>query len=236
MSCTVGLIVTVDGVRCDCEKQFEYRDKTESRRKRSLLVSEEDDIVDKVYKHRLIDHLDRLSSGSFDLSFYDRNFSDKSTMDQLMAIHEAQPLTAEAIYFKDEYLLDIVYYLKHFAFDQSIQFIQSTGIEILCDMQSIIHEHRDLINLSLSSTPSVDISHKKKEFVNRRRRVRQYKPKVEEAGPGLAVPVFSPESHEQVLLLQKNIRGWLSRRHYLDTKFAVHILQSKFKELYLKSK
>lgn len=227
--------MTVDGVRCDCEKQFEYRDKNDSRRKRSLLVSEEDDIVDKVYKHRLIDHLDRLSSGSFDLSFYDRNFSDRSTMDQLSAIHEAQPLTADAIYFKDEFHLDVVYYLKHFAFDQSIQFIQTTGIEIVCDLQSIMDEHRDLINLSLSSTPSVDISHKKKEFVNRRRRVRQYKPKVE-AATGLAAPVFAAESHEQVLLLQKNIRGWLSRRHYLDTKFAVHILQSKFKELCLKSK
>ena len=209
----------------------------ESRWKRSLLVSEEDDIVDKVYKHRLIDHLDRLSSGSFDLSFFDRNFSDRSTMDQLSAIHEAQPLTADAIYFKDEFHLDVVYYLKHFAFDQSIQFIQATGIEIVCDLQSIIDEHRDLINLSLSSTPSVDISHKKKEFVNRRRRVRQYKPKAE-AGPGLAVgaPVWAGESQEQVLLLQKNIRGWLSRRHYLDTKFAVHILQSKFKELSLRHK
>lgn len=201
-----------------------------------MLVSEEDDIVDKVYKHRLADHLDRLSSGSFDLSFYDRNFSDRSTMDQLSSIHETQSLTSEAIYFKDEYHLDIVYYLKHFMFDQSIQFVQSTGIEIICDIQSIIHEHRDLINLSLSSTPSVDITDKKKEFVNRRRRVRQYKPKVEETVAGESVPVFTPESHEQVLLLQKNIRGWLSRRHYLDTKFAVHILQSKFKELYLKSK
>lgn len=34
-------------------------------------------------------------------------------------------------------------------------------------------------------------------------------------------------SQEQVKLIQKNVRGWLLRRQFQDTKFAVKILQSR---------
>lgn len=49
-------------------------------------------------------------------------------------------------------------------------------------------------------------------------------------------------SQDQVKLIQKNVRGWLLRRQFQDTKYAVKILQSRkilssdFKELFTKVK
>lgn len=43
-------------------------------------------------------------------------------------------------------------------------------------------------------------------------------------------------SQDQVKLIQKNVRGWLLRRQFHDTKFAVKILQSRKLKLYQISK
>lgn len=106
----------------------------------------------------------------------------------------------------------------------------------------------------------------RKEFVNRRRRIRNYELRrkqrelghCESKSPRDRSSVQEEESRtdsminqkfaftgnqEQVKLIQKNVRGWLLRRQYHDTKFAVKILQSRklffhsdFKELLTKIK
>lgn len=92
----------------------------------------------------------------------------------------------------------------------------------------------------------------KREFINRRRRLRDLrnqrqqnkKSAVEIQEDRLLSASFNfSGSQEQVKLIQKNVRGWLNRRQYSDTKFAVKILQTRnlttnkdLKELYLKVK
>lgn len=82
----------------------------------------------------------------------------------------------------------------------------------------------------------------KREFLNRRKRRRDLERQkklrhtaAEANADDLLERQFKYSgSQEQVMLIQKNVRGWLLRRQYHDTKFAVKILQSHFKELYLR--
>lgn len=76
----------------------------------------------------------------------------------------------------------------------------------------------------------------KREFINRRRRLRDLrnrrqqnkKSPVEVQEDQLLTASFNfSGSQEQVKLIQKNVRGWLNRRQYSDTKFAVKILQTR---------
>ena len=88
----------------------------------------------------------------------------------------------------------------------------------------------------------------RRDFINRRKRMRNIerniKNRVDEKMPnvrtgdssGIINPQLFGESQEQVKLIQKNVRGWLRRRQYLDTKYAVKILQSHFKEIHTKIK
>lgn len=76
----------------------------------------------------------------------------------------------------------------------------------------------------------------KREFINRRRRLRDLRNQRQQ---NKKVPAEMQEdqlltasfnfsgSQEQVKLIQKNVRGWLNRRQYSDTKFAVKILQTR---------
>jgi Ankyrin repeats (3 copies) len=76
----------------------------------------------------------------------------------------------------------------------------------------------------------------KKQFIIRRRRLRDLrnqrqqnkKTSVELREEQLLNASFNfSGSQEQVKLIQKNVRGWLNRRQYSDTKFAVKILQTR---------
>lgn len=78
----------------------------------------------------------------------------------------------------------------------------------------------------------------KREFINRRRRLRDLrnqrqqnkKAPAEMQEDRLLTASFNfSGSQEQVKLIQKNVRGWLNRRQYSDTKFAVKILQTRKK-------
>lgn len=95
----------------------------------------------------------------------------------------------------------------------------------------------------------------RKQFVSRRRRLRT-KSKMVAVGKSLKKPdtvrrinapeneisreslldspqePSSPINQEHVCLIQKTVRGWLLRRQYLDTKFAVKILQTHMKDFY----
>ena len=90
---------------------------------------------------------------------------------------------------------------------------------------------------------------KVREFMRRRRRLRNYelqrknnKAEHESKSPRDTNELHAEElqtdtkisnklafggSQEQVKLIQKNVRGWLLRRQFQDTKFAVKILQSR---------
>ena len=78
----------------------------------------------------------------------------------------------------------------------------------------------------------------KRQFINRRRRLRDLrnqrqqnkKAPAEVQEDRLLTASFNfSGSQEQVKLIQKNVRGWLNRRQYSDTKFAVKILQTRKK-------
>lgn len=93
---------------------------------------------------------------------------------------------------------------------------------------TLLSGENEKVNLS-KLPPTTEIE--RKEFVNRRRRLRNLKrkevPQNEELDEQQKSTANFTASQDQVKLIQKNVRGWLLRRQYLDTKFAVKILQSR---------
>lgn len=86
-----------------------------------------------------------------------------------------------------------------------------------------------------TQAPQLMTGSERRDFITRRKRLRHREQQIKlkktneemEEDHLLNQQIHFSGSQEQVKLIQKNVRGWLRRRQFNDTKFAVKILQTR---------